>query len=33
MLQGLPVNTQLAALQLVGYNFFDKKAPKVVKKH
>ena len=31
--QGDPVNAQLAALQLVGRNFFIKKAPKIGKKH
>ena len=33
ILQGDPVNAQLAALQLVGRNFFIKKAPKIGKKH
>jgi hypothetical protein len=31
--QGDPVNAQLAAKQLVGRNFFIKKAPKIGKKH
>ena len=30
---GVPVNRQLAAKQLVAYYFFNKKAPKVGKKH
>jgi hypothetical protein len=32
-IQGDPVNAQLAAKQLVGRNFFIKKAPKIGKKH